>query len=481
MYKRIMRIAGILCALCAMAFVANSTTLLPHASAAADFAADRYIVKAKSAADLASLSAELTAAGSKVNVIAASLNLMVVNGMGKTSQSALAADTRVVSAGRDRIKSLIRPEMKADLWGKAQGDKSIQKIKVAARPGMQAPDFAPQAFATDPSFNYGGLMWSTYRVGAPQAWEEIGGTGIPEVIVGVEDTGIDFTHIDLADNVIEVHDFTWLEEPYNICRDFLGLPTDQELADEFGGPVDGDWNGHGSWIGGNIGGVQNGTGMNGIAPYVSLVALKISQNCGSAFDSEIISGIVWGADFGVDVINISFGGYSDRSDPEQDFVWNQYKAAVKYARTKGTAVVSSAGNDHVRIGKKGKVTSHGILTAPGSASVTDYFGWYETPAGIPGVVMVSALGNVVNGPSPECAEGTFEDNNATCKPESDAHQPTGIGRQTSPHTIATMVRASMFLLPVAPANSTCRSGIAAVHPVSRIPMPTAQMSGNPSV
>ena len=62
---------------------------------------------------------------------------------------------------------------------------------------------------------------------------------------------------------------------------------------------------------------------------------------------------------------------------------------------------------------------------------------YETPGGIPGVVDVSSTGNVVAAPSATCPAGTTGDTpdarrrlgSATCKPASDLHQPTGVGRQ----------------------------------------------------
>ena len=57
---------------------------------------------------------------------------------------------------------------------------------------------------------------------------------------------------------------------------------------------------------GAIGAATNGVGTNGLAPNVRLVALKISQWCGSAYDSELISAFIWAADHGVDVVNISF-------------------------------------------------------------------------------------------------------------------------------------------------------------------------------
>ena len=92
------------------------------------------------------------------------------------------------------------------------------------------------------------------------------------------DTGLDFTHAELAPKVKRVVDFTPLEDP-PVCKTFFGI-SDEELAAEFGGPATTDWNGHGSWIGGRIAAALDGQGINGIAPKVNLVALKIAQWCG---------------------------------------------------------------------------------------------------------------------------------------------------------------------------------------------------------
>ena len=102
--------------------------------------------------------------------------------------------------------------------------------------------------------------------------------------MAVADTGLDFTHSELAPKVKQVIDFTGLEDP-PICKTAFGV-SDEDLAAEFGGPATTDWNGHGSWIGGRIAAALDGKGINGIAPKVNLVALKISQWCGSANDES---------------------------------------------------------------------------------------------------------------------------------------------------------------------------------------------------
>jgi subtilisin family serine protease len=246
------------------------------------------------------------------------------------------------------------------------------------------------------------------------------------VKVGVADTGLDFTHRELGPRILDVVDFTTTEDP-PICKTFFGA-SDADLAAESGGPEKTDWNGHGSWIGGNIGAALDGEGVNGIAPKVGLVALKISQWCGAAFDSEIIAAFLYAADHRIDVVNISFGGYLDRTDPDQDLAYTQYVAAVRYARQHGTTIVAAAGNEHVRVGPGGLVLSHGSLTLPGDPLV-DFFGLYEVPGGIPGVIDVASTNNVVNAPSPACAPGTEAGAFPVCKPATDPHQPRGIGRQ----------------------------------------------------
>jgi subtilisin family serine protease len=174
------------------------------------------------------------------------------------------------------------------------------------------------------------------------------------------------------------------------------------------------------------------------------VSLKIAQWCGYSYSTTEIASFIKAADLGVDVVNISFGGYADRSNPDDEVLYQAYINAVAYARSKGTIIVAAAGNEHLRIGAGGRVISHGPLTTPGTepADFQDYFGLYEVPGGIPGVVDVSSTNRVVNPSSASCPPGTIGDPGdpgadppvapnfeATCKPASDPHQAAGPGRQ----------------------------------------------------
>ena len=211
------------------------------------------------------------------------------------------------------------------------------------------------------------------------------------VTVAVSDTGLDFTHAELAPKVTRVVDLTDLEDP-PLCKSMFGV-SDDDLAARYGGPAETDRYGHGSWIGGNI-----------------------------------------AAALGVDVVNISFGGYLDRSDPEQELIYQAYVDAVVYDRSKGTVIVGAAGNEHVRVGAGGQVLSHGPTVTPAETPVfNDIFGQYEVPGGIPGVVDVSSTGRLVVPSSATCppgSEGTPDDNfSPVCKPITDRHQAAGQGKR----------------------------------------------------
>ncbi len=219
----------------------------------------------------------------------------------------------------------------------------------------------------DPAMSLPGLMWNVNRIEAPEAWKSSAGS--PAVTVGVADTGLDFTHSELASKVVHVEDFTGLRrQPDDLRAGLRGTEfahSDADWAAQFGGPANTDWNGHGSWIGGNIAAALDGVGINGIAPKVKLVALKISQWCGYAYDSEILAAFTYAANHGIDVVSISFGGYTDLTKPDEALVYQQYVKTVAYAMRKGTLIVAASGNEHVRVGAGGKVLSHGSLTTPG--------------------------------------------------------------------------------------------------------------------
>lgn len=430
--------SGKIYTLVALALLALIVTLSLPASlvtAAPNGAPQRLLIDTRGGADHATLKADLERAGNKVVMDLPQINMMVMYSKNPNAAQALQQDARVASVAPDGIRNLIRPELTQEFFGKTPDGKmtrtNINLSEVNARKSKKAAAVPP-----DSAFSLPGLMWDYARIKADKSWNKLAmGLGYEVIKVGVADTGLDYTHIELTHKVADVVDFTTTEDP-PICTYYLGGSSDAELAALYGGPADGDWNGHGTWIGGNIAAAMNYwdpttpySGTNGIAPAVNLVALKISQNCGSAYDSEIINSFTYAAENGIDIVSISFGGYLDRTSPQQDLIYKFYERAVNYAWKKGTMIIASAGNEHTKIGAGGEVISHGILDVPPGG--TDYFGLWEVPGGIPKVVDVSATGNVVIGSTPDpCpADSLAAGSHQWCKPASDAHQPYGVGKK----------------------------------------------------
>ena len=367
----------------------------------------RFIVIARDEASRASLRGTIAESGGTLVKELSQIGAFVVTGPSSARQR-LAASALASGVATDHVSHLIKPANANELFHRREGN---PHLRVTA----------------DPAFDLPGLLWNVRRLEAPRAWQVT--TGSPSVTVGVADTGLDFTHTELASRVADVVDFTTSEDP-PLCQTYFGF-GDADLAAVYGAPATTDWNGHGSWIGGNIGAALDTAGINGIAPRVKLVALKISQWCGFAFDSEILDAFLYAADHGIEVVNISFGGYLDREDPDQELIYQQYVEVVDYARRHGTTIVAAAGNEHVRIGDGGLVLSHGSLTTPGDP-VDDLFGLYEVPGGVPGVINVAATNDFAAAASAVCAPGTTgapdDTISVVCKPASDTHQPVGVGR-----------------------------------------------------
>ncbi len=147
--------------------------------------------------------------------------------------------------------------------------------------------------------------------------DAIGGWDIEQgdnsVVIAIIDTGIDYTHEDLAGKVIKGYDF--VNEDYD--------PKDD--------------NGHGTHVAGIAGAISNnGAGIAGVCPECSLLAVKVVTADGSGANSWIANGIANAVNLGAQVINLSLGGL-DRS--------STIELAVKQAYQSGVVVIAASGND----------------------------------------------------------------------------------------------------------------------------------------
>ncbi len=184
----------------------------------------------------------------------------------------------------------------------------------------------------------------------PQAWDHTTGSNL--VVVGVVDSGILREHPDLADNI-----YSNLADPINGVDDdgngyiddyygwdFADAPemSDIALGDYIGQDNDPtDENFHGTHVAGILGATgNNGIGVTGVCWTVKIMALRAGfrTTSGSGYlqDDDAAAAIIYAADNGCNVINMSWGD-SNYSPIIAD--------ACQYAFNKGVTLVASAGND----------------------------------------------------------------------------------------------------------------------------------------
>jgi len=157
-------------------------------------------------------------------------------------------------------------------------------------------------------------------------------TSAASVIVAVIDTGICYTHDDLAANM-------WHNE-YPTCNDIYGC--DATTSEISGDPMDAmnqQARGHGTMCAGIIGAVgNNDIGITGIAWEVQLMACKCFDPAGNAAASDVITCIDYACSHGATIINCSWG-HSPLNLDGTAFV-----EALKRAQQQGVIIVAAAGN-----------------------------------------------------------------------------------------------------------------------------------------
>ncbi len=225
-----------------------------------------------------------------------------------------------------------------------KNDKNIEYIQ---------PNYLNSFYATPTDPQYSNQRIAAEMIKLPQAWDMT--TGSNQIIVGIIDSGFLFEHPDLQNNlytnaqeipdngidddgngyVDDVHGWDFVDAPY-MADIALGdyLERDNNPEDE---------NYHGTHVAGIIGAdTNNQIGICGTAWNIKILPIRAgfrtTQGQGYLEDDDAAAGIIYSADMGCRVINLSWGD-KNYSPIIED--------ACNYAISKGTIIVASAGNDPV--------------------------------------------------------------------------------------------------------------------------------------
>jgi len=149
------------------------------------------------------------------------------------------------------------------------------------------------------------------------------------ITVAVIDTGIDYTHPEFEGKISEYSYNATYDKIVKDYKDANGNPDWSLVKDEVG---------HGTAVTGVIAaGMNNGIGITGIAPEVTIITIKAECAPNGSFynTSDLVFGLYYAIERDVDVINMSFGGYGA----------NPYEDAALLAVDSDIICVAAAGND----------------------------------------------------------------------------------------------------------------------------------------
>ncbi|MBN2020454.1 MAG: S8 family serine peptidase [Sedimentisphaerales bacterium] len=282
----------------------------------------------------------------------------VSEGENEIFEQVVSRHERVISdLGLGKVKksfSLVKGLCLVELPSDKKVDDAVAALKASGKVIYAEPDYevhaldGGQKIPNDPSFS---LQWNMHNTGqsggkidadidAPEGWDAANQENT--VVVAVIDTGVEYTHPDLAaqmwTNQAEKNGTQGVDDDgngyiddiygYDFCTN--GKTRDSDPKDD---------NGHGTHCSGIIGATaDNGVGVAGVASKVKIMAVKFLNSSGSGYDSDAIDSIEYAALMKVDVMSNSWGGTS-------------YSAAlrdsIEAANSAGILFVAAAGNDAV--------------------------------------------------------------------------------------------------------------------------------------
>jgi subtilisin family serine protease len=223
-------------------------------------------------------------------------------------------------------------------------EQALKRYRASGLVEFAEPDYKLHATVTpnDPHF-LSGLQWSLRNSGtgrdihAPEAWDV--SSSASNIVVAVIDTGIRYTHEDLAANMWrnpnEIPNNGLDDDRNGYVDDVHGIDTITTSGDPMD---DGD---HGTHVAGIIGAVGNNSkGIAGVAWKVKLMACKFLDFNGDGDTSDAIESIDYARRMGAHILNGSFGG-SDYS--------SALFTAIQNARNAGMIFVAAAGNESSNI------------------------------------------------------------------------------------------------------------------------------------
>jgi lantibiotic leader peptide-processing serine protease len=237
---------------------------------------------------------------------------------------------------------------------------AIEKLTEVVKAGNGASGKGSAARAANPNNGdepFANKQWNMKMINATSQGSYALNTGLPTVLVGIIDTGVDARHKDIKQNFNK-------ELSRNFTTDIPEVdgPCNEEPDESCEDPATVDESGHGTHVAGIVAASINGLGVSGVAPGVSIVNLRGGQDSGYFFLQASVDALTYAGDNGIDVVNMSYfidpWLYNCTNNPddtpeqqmEQQTIITATQAALNYAHDHNVTLIGASGNDHTDLG-----------------------------------------------------------------------------------------------------------------------------------
>lgn len=318
--------SGVLAAAALAACSEQSTEPMLHPSPGARSAdvvatAGDYLVLASANSFGSDFARSVKALGGSINFEHQGSGFAVVSGLTPAAAAQLAQQSGIAEVDADVAIALDEPIARAE-----------SDMSNVAAPTVES--------ATNPTHaaRYS-WQWNMRDIHADAAWAA-GQFGSADVTVAIIDTGIDYDAPDLNGLV-------------DLSRSASFVPSDNAIrARYFKGRNDvSDFNGHGTNVATQVS--SKAFALAGVTSRTTLIGLKALDWTGHGTVGSVLSAVLWAADHGADVANMSLGGAFLKTG--NGLLTAELNRVFNYANQQGMLIVVAAGNDGADLDHDGDI------------------------------------------------------------------------------------------------------------------------------
>jgi subtilisin family serine protease len=296
----------------------------------------------------------------------------------KTEDAVKAAGGTVLVSYRQLgvvIAQSTNPDFKTDVR-RGRDVQSVGATRTAAvSEGAGGLNKIEEATATPVPDPREGEQWDVTQIKADQAHAVTDGSR--KVLVGINDSGVDDTHPDLAPNFDAADSVSCVNNGVPDTTTGAWRPTTSS---------------HGTHVAGTVAAARNGIGIVGVAPGVRIASVKVVNDDGFIYPEYSICGIVWAAQHRMAVTNHSY--FIDpfefwcKDNGDQGAAQEAVRRAYAWATGQGTLSVAAAGNSNYDLSNKTTDRNSPNDSTPVTRTINN--DCLDMPTELPGVITVAS-------------------------------------------------------------------------------------------